>query len=270
MKKLLAFTDLHIRASNIIGLNPVNRFKEGLDHALKYHSDAEGIVLMGDLTHSGSASEYEILKTVLAGVKLPITFLMGNHDRREAFLSVFPDIILDEAGYVQTIQDIDAWKVISLDTLDGPPYPDRHHSGRLCTDRLTWLANALDQSLDKPVVIFLHHPLGDVGFPGMDDIKLSNSENILELAKSHPMPVHVIAGHVHRTISGMWSGVPYTIFKSPCHQQPLDFDVANSSLAVDEPGAYGLLLFDRENLIVHSEDFAIAKHDVSPDPDVDG
>ena len=84
------------------------------------------------------------------------------------------------------------------------------------------------------------------------------------------MPVHIVAGHVHRTISGMWEGVPYTIFKSPCHQQPLDFSIANSSLAVDEPGAYGLLLFDGENLVIHSEDFAIAKRDSNPDPDVDG
>ncbi len=270
MKKLLAFSDLHLRASTIIDLDPVERFKQGLDHALAHHSDAEGIVLMGDLTHSGSVAEYEILKSVLGDVELPITFMMGNHDRRDAFLQVFPDVSLDGTGHLQSTQDIGAWHVISLDTLDGPPYPDRHHSGRLCEDRLTWLSNALNKAADKPVIIFMHHPLGDVGFPGMDDIKLSNADDVLGIVKAHPTPVHIVAGHVHRTISGMWSGVPYTIFKSPCHQQPLDFSAANTSLAVDEPGAYGLLLLDGENLIVHTEDFAIAKHDVCPDPDVDG
>ncbi|KAB7613442.1 phosphodiesterase [Amylibacter sp. SFDW26] len=270
MKKLLAFTDLHIRASNIIGLDPVERFKEGLAHSLAHHSDAEGIVLMGDLTHSGTVSEYELLKSLLMGIELPIIFMMGNHDRRDAFMQVFPDAVLDGNGFVQSKRNIGGWHFITLDSLDGPPYPDKQHSGRLCDDRLTWLSDALRQASDKPVVLFIHHPLGDVGFPGMDDIKLTNADDVLALINHHQMPVHVVAGHVHRTISGMWSGVPYTIFKSPCHQQPLDFTIANSSLAVDEPGAYGLLIFDEGNLIIHSEDFGIAQRDIPPDPDVDG
>jgi 3',5'-cyclic AMP phosphodiesterase CpdA len=270
MKKLLAFTDLHFRASTIIGLDPVARFKEGLEHALVHQPDADGIVFMGDLSHSGTVSEYQLLKGTLGELPLPATYMLGNHDRRDAFLEVFPEATLDTNGFVQSTFDMGDWRIITLDTLDGPPYPKGHHSGRLCVDRLQWLKDQLANAYDNPIAVFLHHPLGNVGFPGMDNIKLANGDEVLTLLKTHSKPVHVFAGHVHRTISGMWDGVPYTMYKSPCHQQPFDFTIANSSLAVDEPGAYGLILFDGPNLIAHSEDFAIARFDHAADPDIDG
>jgi 3',5'-cyclic AMP phosphodiesterase CpdA len=270
MKKLLAFTDLHFRASTIIGLDPVARFKEGLEHALAHQGDADGIVFMGDLSHSGTVSEYQMLKETLGELPFPATFMLGNHDRREAFIEVFPEATLDVAGFVQSTHDMGKWRIITLDTLDGPPYPKGHHSGLLCFDRLNWLEDQLTSAENRPVAVFMHHPLGNVGFPGMDGIKLSNGDAVLDLLKMHSKPVHVFAGHVHRTISGSWDGIPYTMYKSPCHQQPFDFEMANSALAVDEPGAYGLIMFDGSNLIAHSEDFAIAKLDHAPDADVEG
>lgn len=265
MKKLLLFTDLHIKNDTIIGLDPAKRFADALAHALARHSDAQGIVLMGDLTHGVTVSEYELLKAILADVPLPITFMMGNHDRREAFLQVFPKACLDSAGFVQSSFDIGDWRAITLDTLDGPPYPDKHHSGLLCADRLAWLSGQLEQAKDKPVVLCIHHPLGDIGFHMMDRIKLENGPAVIDLIKKHPMPVHVLAGHVHRTISGQWHGVPYTIFKSPCHQNPLNLAEKSVSLSVDEPGAYGVILFDGPNIIVHSEDYALAQQGVLSD-----
>lgn len=259
MNKLLIFTDLHIKDDTIIGLDPVARFQAALAHALVNHSDAQGIVLMGDLTHGETVVEYEILKTILADVSIPITYMMGNHDRRDAFLQVFPTATLDSAGYVQSRFDIGEWRALTLDSLDGPPYPDGLHSGLLCADRLAWLSDQLEQGKDKPIVLFIHHPLGDIGFPMMDAIKMANGSDIVDLLNAHPMPVHVLAGHVHRTISGQWNGVPYTVFKSPCHQNPLNLTEKYASMSVDEPGAYGVVLFDGPNIIAHSEDYAVAQ-----------
>ncbi len=261
MKKLLVFTDLHIKAGTIIGLDPVARFKAALAHAMANHTDAQGIVLMGDLTHGKTAVEYDLLKSILADVPLQITFMMGNHDRRDAFLEVFPQAILDSSGFVQASFDIGDWRGITLDTLDGPPYPMGLHSGRLCTERLAWLADQLEQAKDKPVVLFTHHPLGNIGFPMMDRIKLDNGVDVIDLLRVHPKPVHVLAGHVHRTISGQWDGIPYTVFKSPCHQNPLNLHEQYVSMSVDEPGAYGVILFDGTNITVHSEDYALAQQD---------
>ncbi len=259
MEKLLVFTDLHIKDGTIIGLDPAARFKAALKHAMIDHADAQGIVLMGDLAHGETVSEYNILKSILADVGLPVSFMMGNHDRRDVFLQVFPKAALDGAGFVQSAFDIGNWRGLTLDTLDGPPYPKGLHSGRLCDDRLQWLSEQLQRAQDKPIALFTHHPLGDIGFPMMDCIKLGNGAVIVDILRKHPMPVHVLSGHVHRTISGQWNGISYTVFKSPCHQNPLNLVEKYASMSVDEPGAYGVLLFDGPNIIVHSEDYAIAQ-----------
>ena len=68
---------------------------------------------------------------------------------------------------------------------------------------------------------------------------------------------HLLCGHVHRTISGQSRGVPFTIFKSPCHQAPLDLDSADSTLSTAGPGACGLLLLTAGGVIVHSEDVGL-------------
>ncbi|MBE9476969.1 MAG: metallophosphoesterase [Proteobacteria bacterium] len=259
MTKLLVFADLHIQNDPIIGLDPVARFKAALAHALANHMDAQGIVLMGDLVHGVTAVEYEILKSILADVPLPITYMMGNHDRREVFLQVFAQAALGSNGFVQSAFDLGEWRGLTLDTLDGPPYLDGLHSGRLCPNRLAWLADQLDQAKDKPVVLFTHHPLGDIGFPKMDRIRLENGKDVIDMLKAHPRPVHVLSGHVHRTVSGQWDGISYTGFKSTCHQNPLNLRGQYASMSVDQPGAYGVILFDGPNIIVHSEDYALAQ-----------
>jgi len=254
MQKLLVFSDLHIQDSTIIGLDPIARFKDAFAHALENHPDAQGIVLMGDLTHSGTASEYEMLKPMLTDAPMSVTYMIGNHDRRKAFVQVFPQATLDNTGFVQAGFDIGDWHVLTLDTLDGPPYHDRHHSGRLCGDRLSWLVDMLEQAKDRPVAIFTHHPFGDIGFPKLDEIKLKNGMDVLGMLRSHPMPVHILSGHVHRTISGQWEGVSYTALKSTCHQSPLNLNEKHTFKFVNEPGGYGVVLFDGPNLIVHTED----------------
>ena len=71
MSKLILFTDIHITQSGktIIGIDPIERFEQGLAHALDHHPDAKGIIISGDLVHRGSLQEYERLKASLANCK---------------------------------------------------------------------------------------------------------------------------------------------------------------------------------------------------------
>ena len=105
----------------------------------------------------------------------------------------------------------------------------------------------------------MHHPPHKTGFTGMDAIRLSNEDAFYELILKHGNVRHIFAGHVHRTIGGSHRGIPFSIFKSPVHQQPMPFDAPNASLSVDEPGAYGIVVVTDEGLQVHHEDYEIAK-----------
>ena len=63
MQKILFISDPHICVwgETIIGLDPSVRLHSVLEAATTAHPDAEALVLLGDLTHHGSAEEYQEL-----------------------------------------------------------------------------------------------------------------------------------------------------------------------------------------------------------------
>lgn len=269
MRKILAISDIHLRSieKNIIGLNPLKQFKKALSHGLKNHPDAEHIILMGDMTHSGHIKEYELLKSAIKGHQIPITFMLGNHDNRENFVKIFPEIPLTKEGYLQTIINLGNDVLICLDTLNSPPYLKGKHEGKLCIKRLEWLEQELSKIKNKRVSIFTHHPPHNVGFPGMDKIKLYNSNDLFKIIKKYTNIKHIFSGHVHRTISGHTNNIGFSMFKSTCHQMPMNLISTDSSLSVNEPAAYGIILFDEQSIIAHTEDYEIARQAIASSKD---
>jgi len=257
MNKLLFLTDLHIccPGERIIGLDPSVRTATALNAALSAHPDAAALILLGDLTHNGLPEEYAELQRILDTVPIPIIPMLGNHDRREAFLAAFPDAPRSTGGFVQLVLDIGAHRIITLDSLDGPPYAAGHHAGRLCPQRMGFLTDAL-QGHAGPAVVCVHHPPFETGIRGMDAIKLAAGDEVLDVLANHGQ-AHLVCGHIHKTISGNSRGVPWTVLKSPCHQAVLDFVNPNAHLSTNEPGAYGLAVLSSEGIIMHTEDVGL-------------
>ena len=255
MPKILVFTDIHIvpEGKSIIGLDPVERLRKGLDHAARAHPDADRLVITGDLTHYGSTAEYARLKPLLEDRPWPVTLMLGNHDNRPTFRRSFPEAEVDANGFVQSVVEMEGVRLITLDTLHNAALPP--HAGHLCADRLDWLRARLGES-ETPALVFLHHHAFPSGFPGMDDIALTNAEELRAVLKDGPV-AHVFAGHIHRTIHASIDGLPMTVFKSTCHQMPMMLGVEGSSHSVDEPGAYGIILSDGWTTVVHFEDFTL-------------
>ncbi|OAP41203.1 metallophosphoesterase [Sinorhizobium glycinis] len=266
MTKLIIFTDLHMvpEGTTIIGIDPYRRLANGIAHINRYHADAERVIFAGDLTHQADRVSYERLKDLLSGLVPPAAIMLGNHDRREVFLEVFPEAARDENGFVQQVIDFADCRAVLLDTLFAPPYDyPMSHAGHLCEKRLAWLDRQLGSAGDQPVLVFMHHPPHASGFAGIDMIRLINEEQFYGLVKRHGNVRHIFAGHVHRTISGSSRGIPFSIFKSPVHQQPMPFDITDASLSVDEPAAYGIAVVTADGVLVHTEDYEIARRDAA-------
>ncbi|MBS9716896.1 phosphodiesterase [Pseudohalocynthiibacter aestuariivivens] len=260
-EKLLIFTDIHISdlGKTIIDLDPLERFQTGLSHAIQTHPDTTRIIITGDLAHNGEIAEYQRLSNALKNLPVPVTLMIGNHDNRDNFLSVFPETKCTESGHVQEMLELGDTCLITLDTVDAPPYPKGRHAGHLCGARLAWLETALTRANGRRVLIFTHHPPFRVGFPAMDEIRLRNDTALMALLQRFPNVRHLFAGHVHRTISGNIGGLGFTVFKSPCHQMPMDLTGRDGSLSTDEPGAYGIVLLSADNVVAHTEDFEQAR-----------
>ena len=258
MKKLICMTDIHItdEGEDIIGLDPLARFCMARDAALEAHPDAEAMILMGDLTHHGRVSQYLRLALELTDIPMPVIPMIGNHDRRDAFLEVFPDAPQTVDGHIQSILDLPTHRIITLDTLDGPPYPKWHHAGMLGEARLGWLKAALDGADGRIPLVFAHHPPFDTGIIGMDFIKLKDGPDLLAMLAQYEN-AHLFCGHVHRTISGSLNGVSWSMLKSTCHHGPLELKKPDPTLSLDEPGSYGLALLHESGVVFHSEDVGI-------------
>lgn len=264
MTKLVVFTDIHMlpAGERIIGLDPYARLLRGVQHVNHRQADAARVICTGDLTHHGDAISYVRLREVLSQLRMPYSLLLGNHDSREACRTVFPEMPVDPAGFMQGVIDLPEGRLILLDTMIEPPHEFPLSSGYLCDDRLAWLDRQLTEAAGRPCYLFMHHPPHDIGFPTLDEIKLMNGGAFYNLILSHGNVRHIFAGHVHRTISGSSHGIPFSIFKSPIHQQPMIMNVTDHSVPVDEPAAYGIILLRGDGALIHTEDYEIAGGDV--------
>ena len=65
-----------------------------------------------------------------------------------------------------------------------------------------------------------------------------------------------------RTITASVDGLPVTVFKSPCHQMPMLLGAPGFGHSVAEPGAYGIILTDGADVVVHFEDFTLPAGEV--------
>jgi len=257
MQKIIVFTDIHLvpEGETIIGIDPFARFMRGLAHAVDHHPDAARVVLCGDLAHNAAPPEYARLRAALDTCPLPVSLMLGNHDRRAPFLAAFPEAARMETGHIQHVTDLPGHRLICLDTLNEDSADT--HSGWLCEARLDWLDAALAGAGDRWVIVFTHHPPIETGFKGMDWIGLKNRADLSARLAAAGNVAQIVSGHIHRTIQGAAGGIPVAILKSPCHQMPMALGFQDPSLSIDEPGAYGLLLLTDAGVVVHSEDFTL-------------
>jgi 3',5'-cyclic-AMP phosphodiesterase len=260
MAKLIVFTDVHIipAGERIIGLDPTARLETGIAHVNRHHGDADLVVFTGDLTHYGDATSYLRLKSSLAALQRPYVLLIGNHDNRERFVTAFPQASRDDNGFVQSVRDIGDSRFVFLDTVKTPPFAGQRHAGVYCKSRCAWLDRALAEADARPTYIFMHHPPHKVGFAGMDLIRLENEVAFYDVIARHAHVRHIFAGHIHRTINGSHRGVPFSIFKSTVHQQPMTFNSVDASASIAEPAAYGIIFTTPDGVLVHTEDYEVS------------
>ena len=247
--KLIHVTDLHLvpRDALLWGLSPSDRFQKCLDDIAAHHADAAFLAISGDLTENGDAPSYELLREMLQGFPMQTHLMLGNHDDRNNYLSVFGGG--DFHGYAQHAISVRGTRFLFLDTLKGGP----SSAGLYDPPRRQWLAKELASLSGSEALIFMHHAPFSIHHPLMDKIKLEEDEEFAALLKGHAVR-HIFFGHAHRTISGTWRGISYSALPSINHQLPL---VGGSVPTVysDEPPMYAVVHLEKDQITVHSDAF---------------
>lgn len=249
-------TDLHVTTEK----DPLNqqRNEDRLRQVMKaihgLRPRPVAIIASGDLVDRGEVEEYLELQRLLADSEIPIYYALGNHDSREAFLSVFsgPGAQTDENGYIQYAVDLGPMRMVVCDTLEGPNHGDYDEA------RAAWLSKTLDEAPDRPTAVILHHPPIPSGIQWMDPEPdspwLARLEEVLIGRKQIKV---LMCGHIHRAFNGVFAGhvvsaAPATSIQLTLDLTEVDMHVPDGrEILVEEPPGYALLMCDGVNLTTH-------------------
>ncbi|MEM6932055.1 MAG: phosphodiesterase [Pseudomonadota bacterium] len=202
--KIVHISDTHLVKSEhdeLIG-ETVSSFQAALDDIVLRHQDAELLVVTGDLVNDGSLGGYEILRECIKKLPMPVELILGNHDDRENFLSVFQRR-RSENGFVKSMRQLSIGRALLLDT-----HQPGSHSGALCDKRLAWLEAQLTAD-PGPFWIFMHHNPIPTHLPQMDRIMLHAPDHFGDIIADHRDHIaFIFHGHLHLPMSGSLYGVP--------------------------------------------------------------
>jgi Icc protein len=251
--KIIQITDTHLmpRGTELHGLNPCERLEACIASIKEFHSDAEMCIITGDLTDRGHRKAYHDFRKILQQLPMPYHPLIGNHDHREIFSEVFPEVPRDEHGFVQQMLATEQGRFLLLDTVE-----HEKHWGSYCQKREIWLRGQLGEAGSEAVYLFMHHPPFNIGIPALDRISLrEDSKRIQKIVSDFSNIKHLFFGHVHRPISGSWHGIPFTTLRGTNHQVQLDLNAKDYLPYSHEPPAYCVIFLEQKQTTVHFQDY---------------
>ncbi len=250
--KFIVLSDLHLGPPGepVNGLDTGARLAAAVETINRDHSNADFVLLAGDLADQGQEVAYHALRDLLAPLVPPVHITLGNHDDRSTFLSVWGTERDDPQGRVSEVIDRGGYRVILLDTSEPGLV-----SGRLCEGRQAWLVERLVEAEDKPVIVVMHHHANRLSLP-VDAIALEDGPRFSQILGAHPDVRQVIAGHVHIPTTGVWHGLPMTtIAGSHYSVSPHLPGMSGRQKCLEGPAQMAVVLADDEGVTVHFHDY---------------
>ena len=250
---LAQISDLHVQVGAGDGTTAAR--VEAVVAALRTLDPApDSVLVTGDLVHNGTPAEYGRVAELLAPLRMPVHVLAGNHDDRDALRAALGPLAGERHGsFVQYTARSGPLRLVVCDTT--VPGQD---GGRLCDQRLAFIAEALAADRDTPTVLAMHHPPLLTGIRAMDEIGLDEASRaeLTAVLEQAPNVSRIVAGHVHRTMFGRLGGC--SVFTCPSTDLAIRLDLSGSSeiAVVDEPPAFAVHLAAGEGLTTHVQPVA--------------
>jgi 3',5'-cyclic AMP phosphodiesterase CpdA len=193
---LALLSDTHVggdreRAKDPRGFDPW----ENLNHVVTdiVTRSPRGVILNGDAaSREGLATDYQELKTLLEPLsrEAPVYIGFGNHDERVNFTKVFTSTVGLDAGVRNHRVLVIEESFLRFIVLDSLLYVNKS-AGLLGEDQRAWLMVYLKTHTEKPVILFVHHTLGD------GDGDLLDADRLFEIIRPHRQVKAVFYGHSH-------------------------------------------------------------------------
>ena len=238
---LVQLSDPHIGATWGVG-DPVAGLRAAVASVRRLPDAPDAVLMSGDLADNATDAEYETVRELLAQIGAPVYVLPGNHDDRDTLRRNF-DVPGAMGTPVQYSVDLGPLRLVVLDSTRPGEVP-----GELDADRLSWFDAELAREPDQVTLLALHHPPVSTGIEAWDELGLAAAHRraLGEVLRRHPQVRRVVAGHLHRTMTGELSGCPVLTVPSTYVQTRLSFNPAEIEFAVEPRGFAVHALLDGE------------------------
>ncbi len=247
------FSDLHVTPEGVRnrhGVDTAQGLARCLEHLHALDEMPDLLIASGDLVDEGTETEYRRLRDCLAGLRIPLYLMPGNHDLRAPLRRVFADHdYLGRDGRIHYYRDVRGLRLIALDSVI-----EGQNGGDLDDVQLQWLDNLLQSAPGQQALLFVHHPPVITGFSRMDQIAIGqgSAERLGQIIARHPQVRALMCGHVHRHVQTVWQGALVSVCPSTAFQAQLKLGPGKFEASPDEPPGYQLHYWDQHNLVTHT------------------
>lgn len=219
-------SDIHIGGPNA---GSGERFSAAVAEINGMSRQPDLVLLTGDMTHSGTASEWAECKERLRPLRAPWSAIPGNHDRA----------ISEIAGHRSAAAG--PLRLVLLDT-SGDDFT---------TDDEAWLEAELSLHPDSPTVVAIHQPPFETGIWWMDCVGLKGADLFEATVRRHEQVLKVLSGHVHRLIQTNWGACSLWVCPSTSVAVAGDLDPAHDPAETAEAPMFSLHAYTGTSIVSH-------------------
>lgn len=190
--RLLHITDPHLHADKTTRMRGVvtwDTFQAVLEYIAAHEEQPAAILATGDLVQDESRAGYELFRTALEPLNVPVLAIPGNHDDP----AVMREVLNAEPFQVDGTFRLQNWSLVMLNS-----YAAGQVAGRLSQSELERLRTELDTNNQRHTLICLHHHPVPMGSRWLDGIGLENAGELLAIADRAPQVRGILWGHVHQ------------------------------------------------------------------------
>jgi Icc protein len=182
----------------------------------------------------------------------PVHVLRGNHDDPVLIHKMFALSAEPGDGDYRYAIEVGGLRVVVCDSA-----VEGSDGGGFGPERLAWLESILDQDVERPTIVAMHHPPIDIGIDALDVIRIpdADAEPLASSLAQRSQVRRLICGHVHRGAVGTLG--PTSVFTCPSNHLAAELEIRAGGSPDDlelvlEPPAFAVhALLEGGRLVSH-------------------
>jgi 3',5'-cyclic-AMP phosphodiesterase len=211
--RLLQISDTHLHATKDSRMRGVTTYDTFLSVLQRATSDprwpVDAVLVSGDIVQDESRAGYELFKSTIARLEVPVYCIPGNHDDPKLMDEILNGAPFHFCGDAR----LGNWSLVLLNT-----FLTGEDAGGLGDRRLHALDAALKDHISQHVLVCMHHHPVPMGSAWLDGVALRDADQFLQLIDKHQNVRGILWGHVHQASDRERLGVRLLSAPSTCSQ----------------------------------------------------